>query len=293
MHELQNNKEGKLFVVATPIGNLEDISLRAIKVLKEVDVIAAEDTRHSRKLLLKFGISSPMVPYHQHNESRSKGQLLKRLANGESIALICDSGTPLISDPGRSIVRSAHEQKFRVIPIPGSSALTCALSVCGLSVDKIQFEGFLPAKKVDRLTRLKQLSAERRCFVFFEAPHRILVSLSDIADAFGDDCQACIAREMTKIHETIRVDELGNLMCWVKEDQNQQKGEFVILVDNTDIPTANQEEQIDNTLEILLEECSPRKAAELASRILGVRRNRLYKRAMQIKEDSQENKSTD
>ena len=185
-------------MVATPIGNLEDISSRALKILKAVDVIAAEDTRHSRKLLEKYQISTRMLSFHRHNQLSATDKVLQRLSEGSSIALISDAGTPVVSDPGQFIVSRAHEMNIQVIPVPGASALTCAISACGFSGDKFVFEGFLPSKSKQRLKRLYQLSQDERCLIFFEAPHRIVRSIADMAQVFGGQRTACVAKEMTK-----------------------------------------------------------------------------------------------
>lgn len=280
------NTTGTLYVVATPIGNLEDITLRAIRILKEVDMIAAEDTRHSLKLLQRYGISTKMVPYHQHNQKHQTLRLVRLLARGESIALISDAGTPLISDPGQALVAASQEGGISVVPIPGASALTCALSAFGIPVENTIFAGFLPAKKADRLSRLKQLHAHHGNIVFYEAPHRVLRSLEDMRAVFGDDCEACIAREMTKIHEEIRRDTLAGLITWVTSMASSQKGEFVIAIVSSGPPSEDSKEQIDHMLDILLDEMSASKSAEVASRLRGVSRNSLYRRALQLRDDS-------
>ena len=202
---------GHLYIVATPIGNLADISVRALEVLKNVDVIAAEDTRQSRKLLSHFGIKTPVIAHHQHNETKSTLKLHQRLLDGESIALVSDAGTPLVSDPGATLVKSAHENGIRVIPIPGASAVSSALSVCGLKFRQFHFEGFLPSSSGDRKRRIRQLSELDSALVFFEAPHRIVASLEDLTDTLGRAREVCIAREMTKVYESIRVGKLGDI----------------------------------------------------------------------------------
>ena len=278
------NTAGTLFVVATPIGNLEDMTLRAIRVLKEVDFIAAEDTRHSRKLLQKYGISTPMVPFHQHNQTHQSGRLIKHLSRGESIALISDAGTPLISDPGQTLVTASRENGILVVPIPGASALTCALSAFGIPVENTVFVGFLPAKQSERLARLKQLSAHKGSLVFYEAPHRIERSLEDMCTVFGSDCEACIAREMTKIHEEIRKESLAELVDWVTTLANNRKGEFVVAVVSPGRTAEEDQDQVDETLRVLMAEMSASKSAEVASRLSSSSRNALYRRALQIKD---------
>ena len=277
---------GTLYVVATPIGNLEDMTLRAIRTLKEVDVIAAEDTRHSRKLLDKFAIQTPMVPFHQHNETRQTARLIRLLARGDSIALISDAGTPLISDPGMTLVNSARESGITVVPIPGASALASALSVFGLPVENTIFVGFLPAKKSDRIARLTELSAHVGTVVFYEAPHRIVKSLQDIRSVFGDECRAGIAREMTKIHESVQTGALADLADWVLASPNNQKGEMVVAVQSPGRQASDDQADMDRVLRILMEELSASKSAEVASRMTDTSRNVLYRRALQIKKAS-------
>jgi len=221
---------GTLYVVATPIGNLGDWSPRAREVLAAVDLIAAEDTRHSRKLLQHFGIATPLTAMHAHNEQQRVEDLLERLLGGQSVALISDAGTPLVSDPGFPLVRAALRAGVRVSPIPGPSAAMAALSVCGLPSDRFIFEGFLPAKGGARKARLAELAHETRTLIFFEAPHRLLDSLRDMAAVLGGGREATLAREITKTFETVRLDTLDALADWVMEDVDQQRGECVIVV---------------------------------------------------------------
>ncbi|MFZ5537379.1 MAG: 16S rRNA (cytidine(1402)-2'-O)-methyltransferase [Pseudomonadota bacterium] len=221
---------GTLYVVATPIGNLTDWSPRAREVLASVDLIAAEDTRHSRKLLQHFGIATPLTAMHAHNEQQRVEDLLGRLRGGQSLALISDAGTPLLSDPGFPLVRAALRAGVRVSPIPGPSAAMAALSVCGLPSDRFTFEGFLPAKGTARKARLAELLDETRTLIFFEAPHRLLDALRDMAAVLGVEREATLARELTKTFETVRLGTLGALADWVAGDEDQQRGECVILV---------------------------------------------------------------
>lgn len=221
---------GTLYVVATPIGNLTDWSPRAREVLASVDLIAAEDTRHSRKLLQHFGIATPLTAMHAHNEQQRVEDLLGRLRGGQSLALISDAGTPLVSDPGFPLVRAALRAGVRVSPIPGPSAAMAALSVCGLPSDRFIFEGFLPAKGSARKARLAELVDEARTLIFFEAPHRLLDALRDMVAVLGAEREATLARELTKTFETVRLDTLGTLADWVAGDEDQQRGECVILV---------------------------------------------------------------
>lgn len=280
------NKEGRLFLVGTPIGNLEDISIRAIKILKAVDLIAAENIRHSRKLMEKYGISTTLTLFRHQNQNKAVPKLLEQLTYGFDVALICDAGTPAISDPGALLISAAHHRGIPVVPVPGASALTAALSACGIAFDEVLFLGFLPPKQSHRRKKLEKLSRESRCFVFFEAPHRIVESLQDMAELLGAECPAVVAREMTKIHETIRKDNLGDLLKWVLADPNQKKGEFVVIVDNSRSKETTKEQETDRILEILLSELSPRQAALLTSKIVGQKRNDLYRRALELKGQS-------
>lgn len=224
-------QKGVLYLVATPIGHLSDITLRALEVLKTVDVIAAEDTRHSKRLLDFYGINKKLLSYHEHNEARQTQTLIGLLQSGKSIALISDAGTPLISDPGFLLVREAKEKGIAVVPIPGACAAIAALSVSGLSAVRFIFEGFLPPKRGQRQKRLKEVSAEPRTLVFYESCHRILHSLKDMSACFGENRQAVVAREITKIHETILSGTLQELATRVEQDAQQQKGEFVIIIE--------------------------------------------------------------
>ncbi len=271
---------GILYIVATPIGNLQDISARALEILREVDLIAAEDTRHSRKLLDYFGLRKPLTSHHQHNQSKSAKRLIQRLLEGDSIAVITDAGTPLVSDPGARLVKSAHRHGVRVIPIPGPSALSAALSVCGFDFRSIHFEGFLPANQADRTRRLKQLAEIEAGLVFFEAPHRVEKSLLDMVCTLGEKRAACIAREMTKLHESIQVGELGQLAERFGLDQERRKGEFVVIIDQARLPPREIDSQVERALKILSEETSPRQAAEITAKIFNVRRNLLYRRIL-------------
>ena len=279
---------GHLYIVATPIGNLADISARVLEVLKKVDVIAAEDTRQSRKLLGHFGIKTPVIAHHQHNEVKSALKLNQRLLDGESIALVSDAGTPLVSDPGATLVKTAHENGIRVIPIPGASAVSSALSVCGLKFRQFHFEGFLPSSSGDRKRRIRQLSELDSALVFFEAPHRIVASLEDLTDALGSAREVCIAREMTKVYESIRVGKLEDITEQVRENVDEIKGEFVVIVGPASRSKRGIDLQIDQTLNILMQELTPRKAAEITARIFGVRRNLLYQRTLELQSETEE-----
>ncbi|MCW8840071.1 MAG: 16S rRNA (cytidine(1402)-2'-O)-methyltransferase [Gammaproteobacteria bacterium] len=270
---------GILYVVATPIGNLGDLSPRAVDILQRVDRIAAEDTRHSAGLMRHFAITTPMLSLHEHNERQKTQLLLQRLEGGESIALIADAGTPLISDPGYILVREAHMAGLRVVPIPGPSALIAALSASGLPTDRFSFEGFLPAKDGARRKLLEALAQERRTLAFYESPHRILDSLADMAGIFGETREAVVARELTKTFETIRHDNLGNLLEWMRGDANQQKGEFVVLVGEAPKDEGGEGPAAEacRIADILVQELPVKQAAALAASISGEKKNALYK----------------
>ncbi len=278
-------KPGVLYIVATPIGNLADMSPRAIEVLGSVDLIAAEDTRHSGKLMQHFSVQTPMQALHEHNERELAPRLVKDMLAGLSIALISDAGTPLISDPGFNLLRLARDAGLRVVPVPGPSALICALSVSGLPTDRFVFEGFLPAKSLARKNRLEQLSGETRSLVFFESSHRINNCLQDCEAVFGSQRQAVLARELTKRFETIRCDTLARLRQWVSDDPHQQKGEIVLLVQGR--PEADSHRvtpEAERILLVLLEELPIKKAAKLAARISGVNKRALYERALRTRQ---------
>ena len=287
--EIASRTPGTLYIVGTPIGNLDDISARAINTLSAVDVIAAEDTRQSRKLLDRYGIKTPLVAYHQHNESSTTTKLIDRLQTGQRIALVCDAGTPLISDPGVHLVKAAHQNSIQVIPIPGASALSCALSVCGLDICPFHFEGFLPARRTARTKRLQQLAKLQSALVFFEAPHRILQSLEDMVEVLGAERQACFAREMTKLHEQVQFHELAQLAQTLRINAEQLKGEFVVIVASESQPIRDIDTQVEHTLEILIAELSARKAVEITAKIFGIRRNRLYQRSLELQAKFDEN----
>lgn len=271
-----------LYVVATPIGNLDDITARALRVLREVAVIAAEDTRHSARLLQHFGITTPLVACHEHNERDQGGRFLARLQGGEDVALISDAGTPLISDPGFHLVRQARAAGIRVVPVPGPCALIAALSAAGLPSDRFVFEGFLPAKTAGRLARLEQLKEESRTLIFYEAPHRLLDCLADLERIMGTDRLAVMARELTKAFETFQGLPLGELRAWVAADGNQQRGECVLLVAGWQAPAESSVPAAAlRVLELLLKEMPLKRAAALAAEITGVRKNLLYQAALE------------
>jgi 16S rRNA (cytidine1402-2'-O)-methyltransferase len=274
--------EAVLYVVATPIGNLADMTARAIEVLQTVSLIAAEDTRHSARLMAHFNIKTPMISVHDHNERQRIERIIERLAAGESIALISDAGTPLISDPGFVLVRAVREAQFRVVPVPGCSALVTALCAAGLPSDRFVFEGFLPARSLARRQRLEALADEDRTLIFYESTHRILASLEDMQACFGADRMVVAARELTKTFETIKGAPVAELLAWMREDANQQKGEFVVLVQGKPAPAAD---AVDagamRVLDVLLEELPVKQAAALAARITGLKKNFLYQAALE------------
>jgi 16S rRNA (cytidine1402-2'-O)-methyltransferase len=273
---------GTLYVVATPIGNLDDISARALRILREVALIAAEDTRHSARLMQHFGIGTPLAACHEHNERDQGGRFLARLEAGEDVALISDAGTPLISDPGYHLVRQARAAGFAVVPVPGACALITALSAAGLPSDRFIFEGFLPAKAAGRRARLEQVREEPRTLIFYEAPHRILECLEDMRAVFGGERQALLARELTKTFETLKGLPLDELCAWVAADSNQQRGECVVLVAGWQAPEGEEAVSAEalRVLDLLLAEMPLKRAAALAAEITGVRKNLLYQVAL-------------
>jgi 16S rRNA (cytidine1402-2'-O)-methyltransferase len=277
--------KGVLYIVATPIGNLADMSKRAVDVLNSVDRIAAEDTRRSGRLLQHYAIQTPMFALHEHNERELAPRLLQQLEQGQSLALISDAGTPLISDPGYKLVHLARAAGAKVVPIPGPSALIAALSVSGLPTDHFVFEGFLPSKQLARKARLEALRSESRTLVFYEASHRVLDCLKDMQVVFGVERFAVLARELTKQFETIRGDSLQNLLRWVSDDPNQQKGEFVILVEGQPPAEGHAvDAEAERILNVLREELPIKTAAKLAARITGLNKRALYERALQLKD---------
>ena len=278
-------KKGSLFIVATPIGNMGDMTERAQKILTEVDVIAVEDTRRSGQLLRNFDISTPMMAVHEHNERQICDSLLERIENGESIALISDAGTPLLSDPGYFLVNQARQRNIPVVPIPGVSAVITALSVAGLPTDRFVFEGFLPAKSTARQQKLEKLKDDGRTVIFYEAPHRIIEMLKDCQLVFGGQRKVVLARELTKTFETVHGDTLDALIPWVEADENQRKGEFVVLVQGAE---AREDTAIDAESErillILLKDLPVKQAAALAASITGLKKNALYQLALELKD---------
>lgn len=275
-------RAGRLFVVATPIGNLEDMSARGLRVLREVGLIAAEDTRHSGRLLQHFAINKPFLSYHQHNEREQTERLLARLREGVDVALVSDAGTPLLSDPGFHLVRAAKAEGLDVLPIPGPCALVAALSASGLPSDRFVFEGFLPAKGTARRARLEMLREESRTLIFYEAPHRLLDTVGDMVAVFGAQREMVLARELTKSFETIRALPLSRMAEWIATDSDQQRGESVLLLAGWQAPeeSAALPAEASRVLDLLLVELPVRRAAALASEITGLRKNLLYREAL-------------
>jgi len=265
-------------VVATPLGNLEDLSARAVRVLSEADIIACEDTRHSRKMLQKFAVRTPCVAMHEHNEREILPELIERLKGGQALAVISDAGTPLVSDPGYRLVSAAHEAGCRVVPVPGPSAAIGALSVAGLPTDHFVFEGFLPSKQAARRSRLEVLRVESRTLIFYESPHRIAATLNDMADIFGEQRMAAFVREMTKIYETVRRDTLGHLAHWVGGDPEQRMGEIVVVVEGTrsEPGAMDGDAQLRRMLHVLLARLPLKEAVALAVELTQERKNKVY-----------------
>lgn len=273
---------GQLYVVATPIGHLDDMTFRAVNVLKSVKLIAAEDTRQSAPLLKHYQIDTPLTACHDHNESHKIQSLIEKLLAGDDIALISDAGTPLISDPGFKLVRLAQQQQIRVIPIAGACAAIAGLSAVGLPSDKFSFQGFLPAKATQRIKQLEQLKDETQTLIFYEAPHRIVDCLQDMVNVFGAERLAGFAREISKTFETIKQMPLGELLTFVQHDPNQQKGEIVVIIDGAEPRPDVADDELDKLLQRLLQDVSVKVASQLASNILGVKKKIAYQRALEL-----------
>ena len=275
---------GSLYVVATPIGNLSDITQRALDVLKSVDLIAAEDTRHSGQLLARLGISAKFAALHEHNEQRASPGLIAALQGGKNIAIITDAGTPAISDPGTWLIAAAHDAGIRVIPIPGASAVICALSAAGITAPNWLFYGFLPAKPSQRRSALKDLAMLPYPLIFYEAPHRIIESVTDLATVFGGERRITIARELTKLFESIRNLPLAEAAAWLEADPNRQKGEFVLIVTGA-VSTDDTDEQrkLREALAILLDELPLKQATHIAAKLTGIKKNTCYKLALTMR----------
>lgn len=269
--------DARLYVVATPIGNLDDITLRALRVLAEVSVIAAEDTRHTHRLLSRHGLKRPLVSLQEHDEDRKAPGLVAKLLAGSSVALVSDAGTPLLSDPGYRLVNLAANAGIEVCSVPGPSAITAALSVSGLPTDRFAFEGFLPARRAARLKRLSVLRSERRTMVFFESSHRILEFLVDLAGVFGDGHPAVLCRELTKVFETVLRGSLAEISDGLRADKNQCKGEFVVLVAGVPVDESSSFSTALALAHELLGDLSASQAARIAAKLHGVSRRELYR----------------
>ena len=274
---------GTLYIVATPIGNLADISQRAIAILTDVDAIACEDTRHTQKLLNAFAIKNNTFSLHDHNERQRQEQIAEQLKAGKSLALVSDAGTPLISDPGFHIVKYLREHDLPVVPVPGACAAVTALSVAGLPTDRFTFEGFLPSKSGARQKVLASLADEERTMVFYDAPRRAIDTVEDIVEVLGGERHVVMARELTKTFETIYSDSAENLLAWLSQDPNQLKGEMVLIIQGVEKDNQAISPEIANTLTILLEELPPKKACAVAAKIYGVKKNTLYDYALSLK----------
>jgi 16S rRNA (cytidine1402-2'-O)-methyltransferase len=280
--------EPTLYVVATPIGNLRDITLRALETLKSVDAIAAEDTRVSRKLLAHFGIQADLISAHEHNERNAAQHLLALLAQGKSVAMISDAGTPAISDPGAIAVAQARAAGFRVVPIPGASAITTAIAAAGMTSTAFCFHGFLPVRKGEREKTLATLKTHPTLQVFYEAPHRIVDCVASMSAVFGGDRRVGIARELTKMFEQVHVCPLGEAVAWLEQDENRRRGEFVLLVEGCAEATAPDNVESQRVLEILLQALPLKQAVGLAAEITQTKKNALYEQALRLKKGSGE-----
>ena len=276
--------ECALYVVATPIGNLRDISLRALDVLTSADTVAAEDTRNTSHLLTHYGISANrLLAMHQHNERGAAEKIVALLQQGQAVALVTDAGTPAVSDPGALLVEAVLAARFRVIPIPGASAVVAALSASGLTKPHSLFYGFLPNKSAARRSVLQALVEHPYTLVFYEAPHRILESVADLQAVFGDEREIVLARELTKLFENIHRCTLGEAMAWLNSDPNNQRGEFVVLVAGAEAKPDGLSSEVEKTLALLLQELPLKQAVQLAVKITGGNKNELYQRALELK----------
>lgn len=277
-------QKGTLYIVATPIGNLSDITTHAIDCLKTVDMIACEDTRTSSKLLSHFNISTKTIAYHDHNADSQTAKLIELLKNGQNLALISDAGTPLISDPGFRLVKACHDNAIKVSPVAGACAGIMALSVAGLPSDKFYFYGFLPAKSNARQQELTTIQQMTATLIFYEAPHRIIDCVMDMKTVLGGERLVTFCREISKTFETIYQTNLDNLLEFIQNDSNQQKGEIVLVVAGANKSADDDFSKYDDLLKRLLVDLSVKKASQLASDITGVKKNALYERALQLKE---------
>lgn len=286
---MEEKIDNALYVVATPIGNLGDITTRALHVLTKVDIVAAEDTRNTQSLLQHYGIKANLIAVHQHNERNAADGIAKLLSEGKSVALVTDAGTPAVSDPGARVVAAIHTAGFRVIPIPGASAVIAAISASGEGEDGFMFCGFLSAKVGERKRRLEELHANNIALVFYESPHRIVESVAAMAEVFADSRTLIICRELTKKFETIHRVKLSQAVEWLESDTNQQRGEFVLvlskpIVGAEDEAKMAEDARLAKTLQILLNELPVKQAVALAVQITGEKKNKVYDLALQLKE---------
>jgi len=275
--------QGTLFIVATPIGNLDDITFRAVETLKVVDLVLAEDTRHSQKVLNHFNIKTPISAFHDYNEREKCNSVIDKLKQGDSIALISDAGTPLISDPGYVLVSVAKKNSVNVVPVPGPSALIAALSASGIPSDSFSFFGFLPSKQNARIKTLKMFASRPETIIVYESPKRISATLTDMLFVFGKDREVCLAKEITKTFETILTTNIPSLIDYISSDPSHQKGEFVILISSTAKKGKLEfDQQLDKLLPVLCSEMGPSKAAKLATKITGIDKKYCYQRAIEL-----------
>ncbi len=275
--------QGTLFIVATPIGNLDDITFRAVETLKVVDLVLAEDTRHSQKVLNHFNIKTPISAFHDYNEREKCNSVIDKLKQGDSIALISDAGTPLISDPGYVLVSVAKKNSVNVVPVPGPSALIAALSASGIPSDSFSFFGFLPSKQNARIKTLKMFASRPETIIVYESPKRISNTLADMLVVFGKDREVCLAKEITKTFETILTTNIPSLIDYISSDPSHQKGEFVILISSTAKKGKLEfDQQLDKLLPVLCSEMGPSKAAKLATKITGIDKRYCYQRAIEL-----------
>lgn len=279
---MQQIAAGTLYVVATPIGNLADLAPRAVEVLGEVDLILAEDTRHTAQLLRHCGLNRPLQSLHEHNERQKLDSVVQRLQGGDSIALVSDAGTPLLSDPGFPLLRRLRELDMPVIPIPGPCAAVAALSVAGLATDRFAFEGFLPARSGARRTRLEELADDSRTLVFYESGKRLAAVLEDMCEILGPNREAAVARELTKLYESLYRDSLANLRDRAGSDADMVRGELVLLVQGMPAAETAENPELDRVLGVLLSELPLSQAVRLAVELCGLRRNEVYKRATEL-----------
>jgi 16S rRNA (cytidine1402-2'-O)-methyltransferase len=279
----RTGKLGKLYVVATPIGNLSDITHRALETLASVKLIAAEDTRHSRTLLQHYGINTAMISLHEHNEASRIDQIIGHLQAGDSVALISDAGTPLISDPGSRLVLAVHEAGMKPVPVPGPSAISAMLSVAGQSVQRFCFEGFLSSKPTARRKQLQSLVSEIRSLVFYESSHRITDSLQDMKNIFGSSRHCTVGRELTKRYESLYRGTMDDVLLEMEQDENSARGEFVVVIKGSEESVDNSVEQGRSIMDVLLTELSVSQAASLAAKISGARKKQLYDYGLQVK----------